>query len=73
MGKAEKVISTVKFFNNEKGWGFALHPEGKEDIFLHYTQIINENGFRSLDLGQTIGFDIIVTDKGLFAKNIYKV
>ncbi len=60
----------VKWFNVEKGFGF-LDYEGK-DIFVHYSQILSE-GFKTLDEGQLVEFEIVETDKGPQAKDVRRV
>lgn len=59
---------TVKWFNNEKGYGF-IEQEGKEDIFIHYSNI-KKDGYKTLKEGQKVEFDLIKTDKGYQAENI---
>ena len=59
---------TVKWFNNEKGFGF-ISVEGGDDVFAHFTAIQGE-GFRSLEEGQKLSFDIVEGAKGLQAANI---
>ena len=62
----------VKWFNNAKGFGF-IHEENKEDdIFVHYTSIEGE-GYKSLQDGQPVQFEIIHGPKGLHAKNVLKI
>ena len=61
----------VKWFNNEKGYGFIDYLEGT-DIFVHYTAI-KEEGFKSLDEGQLVEFELLETNKGLQASNVTKV
>jgi len=58
----------VKWFNNEKGYGF-IEQEGKEDIFIHYSNI-EKNGYKTLKEGQMVEFDLVKTDKGNQAQNI---
>lgn len=58
----------VKWFNNEKGYGFIDHPTG-EDIFVHYSAI-KQDGYKSLLEGQMVNFDLIETAKGLQAINV---
>jgi CspA family cold shock protein len=60
----------VKWFNVEKGFGF-LDYEGR-DIFVHYSQILSE-GFKTLDEGQLVEFEIVETDKGPQAKDVRRV
>ena len=62
---------TVKFFNNEKGYGF-LSVEGDEDVFVHYSNI-ECDGYRSLDEGQTVEFEVGPGRKGPEALNVRKV
>ena len=47
---------TVKFFNSEKGYGFISRPDG-EDVFVHYSNIEGD-GYRSLEEGQTVEFEV---------------
>ena len=60
----------VKFFNNEKGYGFITSDDGK-DIFVHYTGI-QSDGFKSLEDGEAVTFDVIDGDKGPQAVNVEK-
>ena len=62
---------TVKWFNNQKGYGFIQDEDGK-DIFVHYTGLYME-GFRSLDEGNKVEFDIVEGEKGLQASHVVKV
>lgn len=58
----------VKWFNNEKGYGFIDYQNG-EDIFVHYTAI-KQDGYKTLTEGQMVVFDLIETPKGLQAINV---
>jgi CspA family cold shock protein len=62
---------TVKWFNNKRGWGFIVKEDG-EDIFVHYSAI-KGNGFKSLDEGQRVQFEIEEGDKGPAAANVEPV
>ncbi len=59
---------TVKWFNNKRGWGFIVKEDG-EDIFVHYSAIKGD-GFKSLDEGQRVQFEIEAGDKGPSAANV---
>ena len=59
---------TVKWFNAEKGYGFITTEEG-QDVFAHFTQI-QKDGFRTLEEGQAVSFDIVDGQKGKQAENI---
>ena len=61
----------VKWFNNEKGYGFIEQPN-KEDIFIHYSQI-DKDGYKTLKEGDLVDFEVVETEKGLHAKNIKQV
>ena len=61
----------VKWFDVKKGWGF-IEQDGREDIFVHYSSIIGD-GFRVLEDGETVQFELITGDKGLQAQNVVRV
>jgi CspA family cold shock protein len=58
----------VKFFNNEKGYGF-ISREGGDDVFVHFSNIAG-SGYKSLDEGQTVEFDVAPGKKGEEAQNV---
>ncbi|AIQ73601.1 MULTISPECIES: cold shock domain-containing protein [Paenibacillus] len=62
---------TVKWFNAEKGYGF-LQVEGGEDVFVHFSAIQGE-GFKTLDEGQEVEFDITDGSRGPQAENVVKL
>lgn len=61
---------TVKWFNNDKGYGFISRESG-DDVFVHFSAIQGE-GFKSLDEGQKASFDVEEGDRGLQAINVVK-
>ena len=62
---------TVKWFNNQKGYGFIATENGK-DVFVHYTAIQGE-GYKSLQEGQAVEFDIVQGPKGEQASNVIRL
>lgn len=62
---------TVKWFNDSKGYGFITTEEGN-DVFVHYTSIQGE-GFKNLEEGQSVEFDITESDRGPQAANVIKL
>ncbi len=62
------MTGTVKWFNAEKGYGF-ITTENGEDLFAHFTQI-QKDGFKSLEDGEAVSFDVVEGDKGPQAANI---
>jgi CspA family cold shock protein len=65
------VQGTVKWFKNEKGFGF-IAQDGGEDVFVHHSSIQSE-GFRSLNEGDRVEFNVVQGDKGLKAENVVKI
>jgi CspA family cold shock protein len=62
-------VGTVKWFSNSKGYGFISPDEGGEDVFAHFSAIEME-GYKTLNEGQKVEFDISDGPKGLQASNI---
>lgn len=60
----------VKWFNQEKGFGF-IEVEGGDDVFVHYSAI-NQDGFKTLEEGQSVTFDIVEGQRGPQAENVSK-
>jgi cold shock protein len=60
---------TVKWFNDEKGYGFISPDEGGEDLFVHYTGI-SGSGFRSLEEGTKVSYEATQGKKGMQAENV---
>lgn len=62
------MTGTVKWFNSDKGYGFVTTDEGS-DVFAHYSQI-QTDGFKTLEEGQKVSFDVVDGAKGPQAENI---
>ncbi len=60
---------TVKWFNNEKGFGFIAPDDGSKDVFVHYSKLLSD-GYKSLDENQRVEFDIVAGQKGPQAENV---
>jgi len=71
----KKVIAlaegTVKWFSNKKGYGF-IETEGDKDLFVHHSAI-NMQGFKTLEKGDRVSFDVEESDRGPEAKNVTKL
>jgi len=65
---SERIIGTVKWFNTSKGYGF-IGREGGPDVFVHYSAISGD-GFRNLEEGQKVEFDVEQGNKGPQAANV---
>lgn len=65
------MLGRVKWFNAEKGYGFIEREDGG-DVFVHYSAIQAE-GFKTLDEGQAVEFDIVEGDRGPQAANVVKL
>ena len=62
---------TVKWFSNEKGYGF-IAREGGEDVFVHFSAI-EMDGYKSLTEGQRVEFEVVQGQKGLQAANVHAI
>lgn len=65
------AVGTIKWFNGEKGYGF-IAAEGGTDVFVHYSAIQME-GYKTLQEGQRVEFDIVQGQKGPQAENVHLV
>ena len=65
---SERVTGTVKWFNGAKGYGF-IEREGGDDVFVHFSAIRGE-GYRNLEEGQSVEFNVEQGQKGLQATNV---
>ena len=63
---------TVKWFNNSKGYGFITPEDGSKDVFVHHNAIQGE-GYKSLDEGQSVEFEVQQGQKGPEAVNVVKL
>ena len=63
-----RVKGTVKWFSNQRGYGF-LEREDGDDVFVHYSAVQGD-GFKSLEQGQKVEFEIVEGEKGLHAENV---
>jgi len=70
-GGNKMKIGTVKWFNAEKGYGFISIDDG-EDIFVHYSNIVSD-GYKTLDEGWKVEFEVTESDKGPQAVNVSRV
>jgi CspA family cold shock protein len=68
MGNSEKKTGTVKFFNNEKGFGFIKHDDSNEETFVHKTGLIHE-----IAEGDHVSFDLERGKKGMNAVNVERL
>ena len=62
------MLGKVKWFNNEKGYGFIEYNDN-EDIFVYYKEI-DIDGYKTLSQGDEVSFELVTTDKGYQAKNV---
>ena len=62
----------VKWFNNQKGYGFVVPEGGSNDVFVHYS-VIQGEGFKTLKEGDDVQFEVVSGEKGEQAKNVMKL
>ena len=66
------ATGTVKWFNGEKGFGFITQDDGGVDVFVHFSAI-SGNGYRNLDEGQKVEYEVSRGPKGLQAANVQRI
>ena len=66
------VKGKVKWFNNQKGYGFVVAEGGSSDVFVHYS-VIQGDGFKTLKEGDEVQFEVVSGEKGEQAKNVVKL
>jgi cold shock protein len=66
------LTGTVKWFNNAKGYGFIVQDNGEKDVFVHHSAVLME-GYRSLNEGERVEYEIEQTPKGPAAVNVRKI
>jgi len=66
------IQGTVKWFNNEKGFGFITRDDGGKDCFVHHTAIVGD-GYRSLNEGERVEFEEVQGAKGPAASNVVRL
>ena len=66
---SDRETGTVKWFNNSKGFGFIEREQG-DDVFVHYSSIRDDGGFRTLNEGQKVEFTVTQGQKGPQAENV---
>ncbi len=67
-----RTVGTVKWFNDQKGFGFITPEGGQKDCFVHHSAI-QGSGFKSLTEGEKVEFDVVQGQKGPAAENVSKV
>ncbi|MFN0118666.1 MAG: cold shock domain-containing protein [Elusimicrobiota bacterium] len=65
------MLGKVKWFNNQKGYGFITRDDGAGDVFVHYSSVTGD-GFKSLAEGDPVDFEVVDSDKGPKAANVTK-
>jgi CspA family cold shock protein len=64
------ATGVVKWFNNDKGFGFIAPDDGSADVFAHYSGIAQSSGYRSLEEGNRVEYEVTAGQKGPQAQNI---
>ena len=67
-----RITGTVKWFNDSKGFGFITREDGQKDCFVHHSAI-QGGGFKTLDEGESVEFDVVQGQKGPAAENVTRL
>ncbi|MCX7739053.1 MAG: cold-shock protein [Hydrogenothermaceae bacterium] len=67
-----RITGTVKWFNSKKGFGFITRDDGQGDIFVHFSAI-QSRGFKTLEEGQKVEFEVAQDEKGPKAANVVRL
>lgn len=70
---ADRVEGTVKWFNEDKGYGFIERKDGGEDVFLHFSALSDQDGFKTIEEGASVEFDVEHGPKGPKASDVVKL
>jgi CspA family cold shock protein len=70
---SERITGTVKWFNGQKGYGFITRDDGEKDVFVHYSAIQSQGGFRNLDEGDRVEFSVETGPKGPSAAAVNRI
>ena len=71
-GNTSRIKGEVKWFSNQKGYGFITPEDGGKDVFVHHSAIMGE-GYKSLDEGQKVSFEVTQGPKGEQASGVVKL
>lgn len=69
---SDREVGTVKWFNSTKGFGFIERDNGEGDVFVHYSAISGD-GYRSLNEGERVEFAVVQGQKGLQARDVFRI
>jgi len=67
-----RITGTVKWFNSKKGFGFVTRDDNQNDVFVHYSAI-NSEGFKNLEEGEKVEFEVVQEEKGPRAQNVVRL
>lgn len=70
---SDRITGTVKWFSSPKGYGFIAPDEGGNDVFVHFSAIEGQSGYRSLEEGDRVEFSVEESDKGPQAVGVTRI